>query len=155
MGIFNFLNKKPKDFFSDVEEQEIVQAIKHAEVKTSGEVRIYIESNCNYVSALDRASEVFVSLDMFNTKERNATLIYIALKDHQAAILGDVGISEKVGADFWNKEIASMLSHFKNNNIKDGVIAIINDIGDVLHTHFPYDNENDVNELPDDIVFGK
>ncbi|MDA3614589.1 TPM domain-containing protein [Polluticaenibacter yanchengensis] len=155
MGIFNFLHKKPKDFFTDAEEQEIVAAIKQAEIRTSGEVRVYIESKCNYVNALDRASEVFLSLEMFNTKERNATLIYVALKDHQAAILGDTGIAAKVGADFWNDEIAAMLGHFKNNNIKDGMVAIINDIGDVLHTHFPYDNVNDVNELPDDIVFGK
>jgi hypothetical protein len=28
------------------------------------------------------------------------------------------------------------------------------DIGDALHTHFPFDNDTDKNELPDDIVFG-
>jgi uncharacterized membrane protein len=28
-------------------------------------------------------------------------------------------------------------------------------IGEALTTHFPYDNDTDKNELPDQIVFGK
>jgi uncharacterized membrane protein len=48
-----------------------------------------------------------------------------------------------------------MLSDFNLQHYAEGFIKIINDIGEALVTHFPYDHKGDRNELPDDIVFGK
>jgi uncharacterized membrane protein len=76
------------------------------------------------------------------------------MKDHQLAVFGDKGIHEKVGTDFWNNEVRQMLSSFGKHNYAEGIVKIITDIGDALVTHFPYENE-DRNELPDDIVFGR
>ena len=62
--MFNFFQKKAIDLFSDEEKKIIVTAIQSAELKTSGEVRVYIESKCSFVNPLDRAIELFQQLNM-------------------------------------------------------------------------------------------
>jgi uncharacterized membrane protein len=152
MGIFSFFSKK-QDWFSPQENESIVNAIRTAEKRTSGEIRVFVESRCSYVDAIDRAAEVFFGLKMDKTEDRNGVVLYIAMKDQQLAVYGDKGIYEKVGTEFWNKEVFKMLSTFKKESYAEGIIQIVKEIGDALVTHFPYENE-DRNELPDDIVFG-
>lgn len=144
-----------KEFFSTAEKNQIVAAIQAAEKQTSGEIRVFVESRCKFVDPLDRAAQVFNGLAMEKTAARNGVLVYVALKDRQLALLGDQGIHEKVGDEFWRKEVRSILSHFNKENYADGIAHVVLEIGEALRTHFPYDKEGDVNELPDDIVFGK
>ena len=148
-----FLSKK--DFFSAEEKNRIVSAIREAEQQTSGEIRVYVESRCRYVEALDRAAEVFTILKMGETTGHNAVLIYLAVRDRQLAIFGDRGIHEKVGEEFWTKEVIHMLDHFQNCHYADATVKVILDVGSALKLHFPYDRQADINELPDDIVFGR
>jgi uncharacterized membrane protein len=148
-----FLSKK--DFFSTEEKNMIVSAIREAEQQTSGEIRVYVESRCRFVEALDRAAEVFTILKMGNTTGHNAVLIYLAVKDRQLAIFGDYAIHEKVGEEFWRKEVIHMLTHFQNCHYAVATVKVILDIGAALKYHFPYDRQTDINELPDDIVFGR
>src|SRR5438128_10542910 len=110
--MLNSFKKKQPEFFSLQEKELIVSAIRGAELRTSGEVRVYIESHCRFVDALDRALEIFHSLKMYETADRNAVLVYVALKDKQLAVFGDDGIHQKVGTPFWNKEVQQMLQHF-------------------------------------------
>jgi uncharacterized membrane protein len=151
---FNPFSKR-KAFFSQNEQERIVNAIRLAEQQTSGEIRVYTESRCRFVDPLDRAAEIFWGLKMDMTKDRNGVLVYIAMKDRQFAILADKGIHEKVGQTFWNQEVSVMKKHFSNALPADAIEAVIADIGQALKTHFPYDRANDKNELPDDMVFGK
>lgn len=155
MGLFDFLKPKPKEFFNEAEKQRIVEAVREAEQRTSGEVRVFLEPKCRFVDAIDRAAEVFFLLKMEKTELRNGTLIYVATEDKQIAVFGDEGIHQKVSNEFWKEQVKKMLSYFNNNNISEGVINVIRAIGDALYQHFPYDNKTDKNELPDDIVFGK
>lgn len=133
----------------------MVQAIQQAEQRTSGEVRVFVESRCRYMDALDRATEIFARLKMYETAERNATLIYVAVKDHQAAVLGDEGIHRKVGADYWKAEVDKMLAQFRKDHLADGICQVVTDLGAALQHHFPYDKSTDKNELPDEIIFGR
>jgi uncharacterized membrane protein len=153
MGIFSRLFPS-KPLFSNEEQQRIVAAIRAAEKRTSGEIRVFIESRCSYVDAVDRAAEIFFGLKMDKTEDRNGVLLYIAMKDHQLAIFGDKGIHEKVGTEFWNHEVRHILKEFSQHHYADGIVTIVTEIGEALVTHFPYEHE-DRNELPDDIVFGK
>src|SRR5689334_20172692 len=107
---------KPKPFFSPSEVQTITEAIKASEKKTSGEIRVFIESRCKYVEPLDRAAEIFYNLKMDQTAERNAVLVYLATKDHQLGIFADEGIHERTGAEFWKTEVAQILSHFRKES---------------------------------------
>src|SRR6476469_6329065 len=112
---------RKKEFFSKQESQLIVDAIKNAERQTSGEVRLYVESRCKFVNPLDRAAEIFFGLKMEETAERNGVLVYVAIKDRQLAVFGDKGIHEKVGDDFWEKEVGQMISHFNSENYAKGL----------------------------------
>lgn len=147
--------RKKKDFFAVDDKQRVIEAIRVAEQKTSGEIRIFVESRCRFVDPLDRAAELFWSLQMDRTKDHNAVLIYLAWKDHQVAIYADKGIHEKMGEIFWRKEVIAMTTHFQENHYADALVEVIKDIGEALYIHFPYVREIDKNELPDDIVFGK
>lgn len=147
--------QKKKEFFSEDEKQQLVEAIQKAEKQTSGEVRIFVESKCRYVDALDRAKEIFVGLKMYETELRNGTLIYVAVKDKQAAVFGDEGIHQKVGTQYWREVVERMLLQFKTQKLSDGICQGIHDLGEALKSHFPYNSDTDKNELPDEIVFGR
>lgn len=152
--MFGLFSKKPASLFSEEEKQQIIAAIQRAEQRTSGEVRIFVENRCEYVDPLMRAKEVFYSLKMTETAQRNAVLLYMAIKDRQLAIFGDEGIHAKVGNAFWNDEVKKILKQFNRENYAEGVVQIITDIGEALAFNFPYDGTTDKNELPDEIVFG-
>jgi uncharacterized membrane protein len=152
LGLFK---KKQVDYFSAEEKALITEAIRRAEQRTSGEVRLFIEDRCRFVDPVMRAAEVFLVLKMTETAERNGVLVYVAMKDRQLAIFGDEGIHNKVGQAFWNAEVKKMLQQFNQQNYAEGIAQIIYEIGEALTTHFPYDGITDKNELPDDIVFGR
>lgn len=149
----SFFKRKNK-FFSDEDAHLIVKAIRQAEKRTSGEVRVFVENKCRWMDAIDRAAELFFSLKMEETEQRNAVLVYIAMKDHQLAVFGDEGIHNKVGTAYWNAVIAEMISSFNKNDYAKGIAECVIQIGNALTEHFPYDSDTDKNELPDDIVFG-
>jgi uncharacterized membrane protein len=146
---------KKKDFFSTEEQQLIIESIRNAERMTSGEVRVFVESKCSYMDAIDRAAELFFQLEMQKTDDRNAVLVYVAMKDRQLAVFGDEGIHKRVGNEYWNKEVQKMISNFNRENYAAGISEVVKDIGEALTKNFPFNNDTDKNELPDDIVFGK
>ena len=144
---------KTEVFLTAEEEQEIVQAIAIAEKNTSGEIRVHIENHTEK-PPLERAKEVFLSLEMDKTQARNGVLFYVGVSDHTFAILGDEGIDKKVESDFWNTTKDVVIQHFKNKNYKEGLVAGILSAGERLKTFFPYDDENDTNELSNEISKG-
>lgn len=151
--MFSLFKKKP--FFSDEENKVIVEAIRNAELCTSGEVRVFVESKCRFIDPLERALEIFADLKMQNTEQHNAVLVYVAIKDRQLAIYGDAGIHEKTGDEYWKAAVDKMIADFNKENYADGIANSVNMIGKALQQHFPYDKEVDKNELPDEIIFGK
>jgi uncharacterized membrane protein len=153
MALFSLFQKK--ELLSNQDKNLILEAIRATEKHTSGEVRVYIESRCKFVDALDRAVEIFYGLKMNQTKLSNAVLVYVAVKDQQLAVFGDEGIHQKTGQEFWNNAVHQMLKHFDKRNYGTGIATIVNEIGEALQKYFPYDSNSDKNELPDDIVFGK
>ncbi|HEY8388701.1 MAG TPA: TPM domain-containing protein [Parasegetibacter sp.] len=150
-----FSSSSKKGLIPEKDQALIIEAIKDAEKQTSGEIRVYMEKHCRFVDPVDRAMEVFETLKMHQTKDRNAVLVYIALNDHQLAVFGDEGIHQKVGQKFWEAEVSKMIAEFKADHFGEGVAEVVRDIGEALRLHFPYDRETDKNELPDEIVFGR
>ena len=96
MGLFSIFKNK-KTFFTPEEQARIVKAIQMSEKTTSGEIRVYVESKNPFVDPIDRASEIFLKLNMQQTQERNAVLLYIAMQSHELALFGDQGIHQRVG----------------------------------------------------------
>ncbi|MDE3124372.1 MAG: TPM domain-containing protein [Bacteroidota bacterium] len=152
MGIFS---QKPVTFFSEKEKENIVSAIQQAEKMTSGEIRVYIENICSHTSPVERAKEIFSELHMYETHQRNGVLVYIAIKSRKLAIFGDEGIHQKVGQQFWEDAVQKILHHFNAKHFAEGIANIVLQIGNALQTHFPFNQQTNTNELPDDIVFGE
>jgi uncharacterized membrane protein len=136
---------------SQAQQQEIVAAIKQAELNTSGEVRVHIDKTCKE-DVLDRAAFVFEKLEMHKTSLRNGVLFYVATEDKKFAILGDAGINAQVPANFWDSIKETMLVFFKKDEFTKGLAAGICMAGEQLKAHFPYQS-NDTNELSDEISF--
>jgi uncharacterized membrane protein len=141
------------DFFSSQEQEDIKQAIMNAELDTSGEIRVHIENSFTG-DVLDRAAFVFKQLGMTNTALRNGVLIYLSVKNRRFAIIGDSGIHKVVPENYWTDIKADMLNNFRENRFTDGLIDAITATGYHLKKHFPHQRD-DVNELQDDISFGK
>lgn len=139
--------------FTETEQKRIIEAIKAAELNTSGEVRVHVEHHCPNQDVLTRAQEVFTQLDMHRTDLQNGVLFYVAVTDRKFAVLGDKGINERVPAYFWNEIRDIMKQHFVNEQFSEGLSKGIMLAGEQLKGFFPRQN-NDTNELSDDISFG-
>ena len=146
------MSNKVEDFLTAKEEQDIVEAIRVAELNTSGEIRVHIEKNCKG-NVENRALDLFHTLKMDNTKLQNAVLIYVAIEDKTFVIYGDKGINDVVETDFWDSTKNIMQSHFKQGNFKQGLIDGILKSGEQLKKHFPY-LDSDTNELTNEISKG-
>jgi uncharacterized membrane protein len=151
--MFGLLKKKP--FFSQEDNETIVQSIRDAEKQTSGEIRVFVESKCRFIDPLDRAYEIFTQLKMEKTEQRNGVLFYVALKDRQLAIFADSGIHQAVGEQYWKDVVKHILVFFNKENYALGIKECVLKIAEALQSYFPYDAATDKNELPDEIIFGK
>ena len=133
------------------EDRRVVEAIKQAELNTSGEIKVHIENRCRG-NVEKRSLVVFKHLKLNETQLHNGVLIYLAIKDHKFAILGDEGINNVVEDGFWNDVKDLMLSHFKEGRFVEGLEQGIMRCGEKLKTYFPYQSD-DINEIPDDISY--
>ncbi|MDG2914686.1 TPM domain-containing protein [Bisgaard Taxon 10/6] len=133
------------------DKQLIERAIAKLEQQTSAELRVYIERYLKNMPVLDRTLQVFDELEMGKTQARNAVLIYIAHKDRQCAVIGDIGIHQFVGNEFWQQTTDAMIARFKQDNYTDGVVEAIQKIAKELAAHYP-NRPDDVNELPNEVI---
>ena len=152
--MFSFWKKKP--LLTPAQQEQVVACIRDAESKTTGELRIYMESRCSYVNPVDRAVELFHQLGMIETEKRNAVLVYLATEDKQFALAGDEEIYKRAGgAEFWEHAAAQLKSYLQQGLVTEGLCICINELGKAMAQHFPFDPTVTRNELPDEIVFGK
>ena len=140
-------------FFSPEDEEKIIQAIKAAELNTSGEIRVHLHKKI-YRGLMRDAKRAFKSMGMHKTEARNGVLIFIVPSAKKFAILGDEGIDDKVPANFWESTKDKMQGHFRNGDFVSGLCEGITEIGQQLKTFFPY-QQDDINELPDEISYGE
>lgn len=138
---------------SESEQKRVIEAIKEAELHTSGEVRVHVEHHCPDADALTRAKLVFAKLGMHKTDLQNGVLFYVAVEDRKFAVIGDAGIDQKVPTDFWNSVFEIVKTHFVQQQYADGLCKGIEQAGQQLKAYFPRQND-DKNELSDDISFG-
>lgn len=143
---------KAADFFTAETQAEIVKSVKAAELKTSGEIRLFVEDKCKG-DVLDRAAFMFEKLNMHQTELRNGVLFYLAFTDHKFAIIGDVGINSKVDENFWDGIKDGMQKDFSQSKITEGLSEGILKAGEALGKFFPR-QEDDKNELSDNVVLG-
>jgi uncharacterized membrane protein len=128
-----------------------VGAIREAESKTSGQIRVYIQRGKLRVDPLSAAKEKFHRLGIHKTRERNAVLIFVAPRAHKFAVVGDKAVHEKCSEQFWQRLVDGMRAHFQNEKFSHAIVETIEEIGKLLAAHFPKRSTSS-NELPDEIV---
>ena len=139
------------NFLRRLDHNRIIQAIKKAEGKSSGQIRVFVQRWKFEEDALPRAQRKFFQLGMQKTRDRNAVLIFVAPRAHKYAVVGDVGVHEKCGEEFWKKLVHDMRAHFKNEDFNRAIILGISEVGKLLAKHFPRTGDT-INELPDEIA---
>jgi uncharacterized membrane protein len=139
-----------RKFLSKLDSDRIVAAIADAEKRSSGEIRVHVTRR-KPDNLEERARRRFELLGMTRTAERNGVLFYVAPNLRRFQILGDSGIHEKCGDDFWKETAAGMEEHFRRGDFTEGLVHGITKAGDLLAAHFPR-ADGDTNELPDEVT---
>jgi len=139
--------------FKLVDKERVKKAIVEAEKETSGEICVSV-ARLFWGRVRPAAERAFRRLGMANTRLRNGILFFIVPARKRFVVLGDKGIHDKVGQDFWDGIAASMSGHFRKGEFEEGLIAGIRAAAAGLSVHFPYEPTTDVNELPDDVDMG-
>ena len=131
---------------------QIEEVIRIAELKTSGQICVSV-SGFFWGDVKAVAEKVFDRLGVTKTKQRNGVLFFVVPSRRKFVVLGDRGIHEKVGPEFWKQVVDGMAERFKNGEFTGGIIKGIEHVGEQLSTHFPYDAATAVNELPNTVDF--
>ncbi len=135
-----------------IDEERVVQAIREAEARTSGEIRVSVAPF--FWGSVEKAAwKAFQRLGMRNTVERNGVLIFLVPSRRRFVVLGDEGIHRKVGQEFWESVAGAMSEKFQEGDFSTGLVRGIEEIGRRLQEHFPH-RPDDVDELPDQVDFG-
>ncbi|MFC2092444.1 TPM domain-containing protein [Bacteroidota bacterium] len=144
-----------KKFLSKDDLGDIQNEISNVENKTSGEIRLCIKLKRGFherkYSTREVALREFYKLGMDNTRDKTGVLIFVLFKEKKFEIVADEGINEKISEDTWTKLSSELSSAFSNGYFKNGLLNCITNIGDILVKEFPV-KEDDINELPDEIV---
>src|SRR5947207_13897134 len=110
-----------RKFLSKLDSDRIVAAIADAEKRSSGEIRVHVTRR-KPDNLEERARRRFELLGMTRTAERNGVLFYVAPNLRRFHILGDSGIHEKCGDEFWKETAAGMEEHFRRGEFTEGLI---------------------------------
>ena len=141
------------EFIQRLREPEIIAAIRAAEQKTSGELRVFISRQADVADPVAAAQLEFDRLGMTKTRDRNGVLIYLAPGPRKFAVIGDTGIHARCGDSFWQELAQSMSARFHAGEFTEGIVQGINRAGELLAVHFPR-QPDDSDELPNRVEHG-
>lgn len=136
--------------FSSQEESSIIRAIEAAESLSRAELRVHYTRKERINDIFQLALEQFQKLEMHKTEERNGVLIYLAPKAKQLAIVGDEGIHQHVGQEFWEQTHAACIQEIQRSGLAQGIILGLEIIGNEMAKYFPI-GEHNPNELSNEI----
>ena len=97
------------------------------------------------------AQKEFAKLGLAATNDHSSVLIYVAPRAQNFAIIGDSGVHQQCGDEFWRQVAAEMTAHFKQGAFTEGIVHGVHKAGELLAKHFPH-HEGDENEVADDIA---
>lgn len=137
-----------------IDKDRIRQAIHKAERRTSGQIRVSV-SPLFWGDVRKAAEKAFERLGMSATKDRNAVLFFVVPTRRKFVVLGDSGIHERVGEEFWHHLVRTVSEKFKDGDFTAGLVTGIEAVGEHLALHFPNNAARGTNELGDDVHYGR
>ena len=142
-----------KGLLRAIDPRRIEDAIRKAEQRTSGEIRVSV-SRFFWGDVRRVGEQAFARLGMTATRQRNGILFFLVPSRRRFVVLGDEGIHGKVGQDFWDRVAAAVSERLREGDFTGGLVQGIETVGEQLALHFPFDPATDVDELPDGLDFG-
>lgn len=126
----------PQEFKKHLRHDHVVEAIREAEKKTTGEIRVMVSPK-HIEDPVAEAQKEFMRLGMANAQHHNGVLIFVAPRAHKFAVIGDKAVHEKCGEEFWQKLAEAMTVCFRKSEFTEGIIHGIQKAGELLAEHFP------------------
>lgn len=129
----------------------VSDAIAQVETSTSAEIRVHFTTCPSKLTLLDEATAIFHQLHMHKTENRNGVLIFLRLKSREIAVIGDEGIHNKVGTEFWEAVKQEIIDTIKQFDLNEGIVRGVRVVGKQLAKHFPPSADNP-NELSNEVT---
>lgn len=143
------------DFLSDDELLRISRRIKEKEKITSGEIVVSIKQRKGFFSKWKPirvlAENEFRRLGIKKTEAGTGILLFMLLEDRQFYVLADEGIHSKVADNTWDKISAELAKYFSEGKFCEGILAAVEEIGNILSVHFPI-LPGDKNEISNKVI---
>jgi len=141
-------------FFSKIDEARLVEAIRAAESRSRGEIRVHV-TETTVADAIKEGTAVFERLGMTATSERNGILVFVAPKSQKFAVLGDSGITTRAGMAVLDEIASATTTAFREGRFTEGLVGAVERAGALLATHFPrVEGQHDQDELSNTISRG-
>ena len=131
------LRRAVDTLLSRAEQKEVVAEIAKAEARTSGEIKVHVETRCPGGNALARAAALVEKLGLTKAKQRNGVLLYVAVGDRKFAVVGDQAVHDLATQALWDEVARGLGDAFRTGAYRDGLIGAVRKVGDVLASHFP------------------
>jgi uncharacterized membrane protein len=130
-----------KGFLSHEEEEVVAAAIREAEERTSGEIRVAVVSRRVW-RIRHHAWRLFHRLGMDRTRDRNAVLIAVFVKRRRFMVIGDEGIHRRMSAAWWQTTADAMSASLRDGQSLEAVCDAVRRIGNALREHWPLRADN-------------
>lgn len=98
-----------------------------------------------------RAELEFYRAGLKRTSGRTGILLFLSLAEHEAIVLADKGISEKLPPETWKQVCDILTSAARRKDLSRGLVDAIERCGELCAPHFPPVGTNP-NELEDALV---
>jgi len=102
-----------------------------------------------------RASQAFVSEEVFKTRDRTGILIFLSFFERTVLVLGDSGINAKVQQHEWDRIVEIIVRGMKSGKPANGLTDAIRMCGELLQRRGVRRKKSDVDELPDTLRIRK
>lgn len=112
--------------------------------------RWFLSTHRKESETMQYAEALFLSKELFATKNRNGILLLISQFERQVVIVPDVGVREKLNPGTLDEIILKMTRKLKKNELVNALKTGLDEIQAKLI--LPDDMKADTNELPNEII---
>jgi putative membrane protein len=96
-----------------------------------------------------RAEAAFLEEEVFDTRDRSGILIFLALFEHRAIVLGDSGINQVVPHAEWKSIVDDLVAGIRAGNALGALLGAVERCGKLLEERGVRIRPDDRDELPD------
>ena len=96
-----------------------------------------------------RAEAAFLEEEVFKTRDRTGVLVFLALFERRAVILGDEGINQAVPEKEWQRLVDDLVAGIRQKRAAESLCEVIGRCGELLERRDVERREDDTDELDD------